>query len=492
MTTASGLDTPAEIQTDLKQNAVGLTGIIMQGVGTIAPAFGIVTGMAFTVSLVGVAAPAAYYLAFILLLSVAVTVSQLAKVFPSAGGWYSWIAQSLHPRAGFIAGWMMLIWMPLSPVLGFAYIGQAVIEPMMKAEYGIDVPWWIVPVVGIAIVALLTYRGISLSTRWLVVFGFLEMGIMVALALTAFARPGDGGVNLDPLNPFKASSVNNLWLAVVFSIFVFSGWENVAPLAEESRNPRRNVPLGLILSVSLVVLFFVVTTWGYIVGLGTNNANSIATMTDNPTFVLAKQLWGGAWWLVLIALINSTLAVAIAMFNGATRTFYAMSRSGVLPAFLSKVDPVRKVPDNALYVELVVCVVVFIVAAIVGGATALFNWGLIITYGLIVCYVLANIGVVRYYWTKARDQFNPVLHLVLPVLSSILAVVVAWYSTVPLPAPPVQYAPLLFVIYALLGLGVLVLLKYRGREDWLRKASLAVAEPDALDPDRDGSPAALR
>ena len=480
MSGSASLDAQPGMHTELQQNAVGLTGVIMQGVGTIAPAFGIVAGFQFTVGLAGVAAPAAYFIAALLLLTAAITVTQLAKAFPSAGGWYTWISRSLHPRAGFIAAWMMLIWMPLSPVISFAYVGQAVIEPIMKSQYGLDVPWWTIPIVGIAIVAFLVHRGISLSSRWLVAFGFLEMGIMVALALFAFASPGDGGVNVEPLNPFNAPSGNSLWLAIIFSVFVFSGWENVAPLAEESRNPRRNVPAALIISVSIVTLFFVVTAWGYIVGLGTNQVAGIPALTDNPTFVLAERLWGNAWWLVLIALLNSTLAVAVAMFNGATRTFYAMSRSGVLPQALSKVDPIRRVPDNALLLELVVCVGVFIVTAAFGGANTLFNWGLIITFGLIVAYVLANLGVIRYYWVEARNEFNVVLHLILPIVSSVVALLVAYNSVVPMPAPPVDNAPYIFVAYAALGLVMLGIMRLRGQERWLEKATMAVAEPEAV------------
>jgi len=474
-----GAASEANVQTELKQNAIGLGGIIMQGVGTIAPALGIVAGLQFTIGLAGIATPAAYYLSFLLLLSVAVTVSQLAKAFPNAGGWYSWIAGSLHPRAGFLAGWMMLIWMPLSPVLGSSFIGT-VIEPIVKAQYGIDIPWWVFPIVAVAVVALLTRQGVAFSTRWLVVFGLLEMAIMVILALFAFASPGPGGFSFEPLNPFNAPSGNSLWLAIIFSIFVFSGWENVAPLAEESKDPRRNVPLGLILSVLAVVFVLVITSWGYVVGLGINQIDQVSSLSDNPVMVLAERVWGGAWWIVLLALINSGFAVSVAMFNGATRTFFAMSRSGILPPALSKVDPVRQVPDNALYLELGVCAVVFVVAVIVGGATAFFNWGLIITYGLILAYVLANMGVIKYYWTERRDQFNPILHVILPIASSLVALAVAYYSTVPLPAEPMQYAPLIFVLYVLLGLVVLGALRMRGREDWLQKATLAVAEPEAV------------
>ena len=88
----------SRIGTELQRDAVGLPGVVMQGVATIAPAFAILASFVFTVSLAGVTAPLAYLIAGIGMLLVAVSVSQLAKAFPSAGGWYTWIARSLHPR----------------------------------------------------------------------------------------------------------------------------------------------------------------------------------------------------------------------------------------------------------------------------------------------------------------------------------------------------------------------------------------------------------
>ena len=87
------------VQTELAENSIGLLGVLMQGIATIAPAFAIVSTFVFTVGLAGLAAPLAYLLAGAILLPFAVAVNQLAKTFPSAGGWYTWIARSLHPEA---------------------------------------------------------------------------------------------------------------------------------------------------------------------------------------------------------------------------------------------------------------------------------------------------------------------------------------------------------------------------------------------------------
>ena len=101
-------------------------------------------------------------------------------------------------------------------------------------------------------------------------------------------------------------------------------------------------------------------------------------------------------------------------------------------------------------------------------------------------YVLANLGVIRHYRGKARAQFNPVTHLVFPVISTVAVLYVGYKSIVPLPDPPARYALFLFLAYTALGGGVLVYLKSRGREDWLTKAGLAMEESE-----RGGAPSAV-
>src|SRR5258706_14760893 len=111
------------VHSELAKKSVGLLGVLMQGIATIAPAFATVSTFVFTVGLAGLSAPLAYLLAGGILLPFAVAVNQLAKAFPSAGGWYTWIARSPHPRAGFFAGWYLTPGLPFAPALGFLDMG---------------------------------------------------------------------------------------------------------------------------------------------------------------------------------------------------------------------------------------------------------------------------------------------------------------------------------------------------------------------------------
>ena len=474
MAVEAGKPSTGSVKTELRENAVGLPGMLMQGIATIGPSFAILASFVFIVSFAGLVTPWAYLFGGILLGLQALSAAQLAKVFPSAGGWYTWIARAFHPRAGFFAGVLFSIWLPPVATLTMSFLAKTVLEPSIKAEYGVDVPWWIWVVARVALVVFFAYQGISISEKALIITGLIEIVIMVALAFTGLASPGPGGFSFGPLNPGNFGLASNLFLGVVFSIFAFSGWESTGPLAEESKNPKRNVPIGLVGSVVLLTVYFVFVTWGYLVGIGVSKVGSIPTASAFPVATLAQRVWGGAWVLLLFALLNSAIALSIACFNGGTRTWYAMGRSGVLPKMVGKVNPTRKTPVNAISLQVGVQVLAFVCVLIWGAEDVFFSWANAITIGLVLMYVLCNIGVVRYYLTEGRAQFNPLLHIVVPVIASAAGIVVVWksYFSPFTSTGPVFWGLMTFIVVLVLTVVILIYLRVTGREDWMRRAQL--------------------
>jgi len=222
------------------------------------------------------------------------------------------------------------------------------------------------------------------------------------------------------------------------------------------------------------MIYFVFVTWGYLVGIGVDKVGSIPTAAAFPVATLAQRVWSGAWVFLLFALLNSAIAVSIACFNGGTRTWYGMGRSGVLPTALGKVNPKRKTPVNAIHLEVAVQVVAFACVLIWGAEDVFFTWANAITIGLVLMYILANIGVVKYYLTEARDQFNPWLHMVVPLVASAAGVVVVWksYFSPFTSSGPVYWGLLVFIAVLVITILALIYLRVRGQEDWMRKAQL--------------------
>jgi amino acid transporter len=483
---ATVADTGGVVRTALRPNSLGLVGATMQAITHIAPAIAALFFTQFIVSLAGITAPLAYVVGVIVVLMLGNTLVQFSKHLPSAGGYYTYVSRALSPRAGFLTSWMYVLYSPLSggPIYGFFGF---ILAGELKAHYDVNVPWlwWVCIVVGAPTVAFLQYRGIKISTRTVVVLGAAEMIIVLALAFTGFANPGPGGVSLDVFNFGNKLALSGFALAVVLSVQGLTGWEAAAPLAEETRDPRRNVPRSVMISIILLGCFLVFTFWGVITGFGVDTINRLINSPVLPGLAIANAHWGAVWWLVMAAFLSSTIAVCIATANVGTRMWYGMGRSGSFPRAFARVHPRHKTPVTAILAQMCLALASGLIVGAWFGADVSFFFidGLILVLGVGFVYVIANIAVIRYYLTERRSEFNVFKHAVFPVVSTgvlLWAVAISFQPacTVSCPASPYSWAPLVDGVWLLLGILVLVYYRSRGREDWVKNAGLALGEAE--------------
>ena len=488
--------TAGRMQTDLKPNSLGLTGVTMQAITHIAPAIAALFFTGFLVTLAGVTAPLAYVAAVILVLALGNTLIQFSRVLPSAGGYYTYVSRSLGARWGFLTSWMFILYSPMAggPVCGFFGF---IVAAELKASYGWDLPWlWAAAViVGALSVAFFQYIGIELSARTLLITGGIEILIVLALAITGFANPGPGGLSLAVFNP--ANIGNNtttlgfagFTLGIVLAVQGLTGWEAAAPLAEETRDPKKNTPRSVILSILILGVFLVFTYWGVITGFGVDNIKGIQTSADLPGLALARMDWGAGWWFILLAFLSSTFAVTLATANVSTRMWYALGRNGAFPKLFAKVHPKYKTPTNAIFAQMILTLGSGLIAGWIWNSQVAFFLlsGLVLVIGVAFVYIAANIGVTVYYWRERRSEFNWLWHAILPTVAS-LALLYALAESYPPFCPPVNcpvapnlYAPLGDIAWLVIGVLILVYYVATNKSDWLKTAGAALGEESGDD-----------
>lgn len=474
----SGPQSPPDIrpvapvtQSDLRRGSVGLAGVLMQSVAQISPTLGIFYTIAFNTNQAGVTAPLTYLAAFVVCLIIAVPMTGLARHLPSAGGFYTYVSHGIGPRWGFITGWLYALMVTIVPAALAAFTG-AVLHDELSARYGFGLAWWVYALVIAAICFACAYRGIVISVRFLVVMSVFEIAVGLGLSLTGVFNPGPGGVNASGFNPAHIGSSSGFFLAIVLSIFAFTGFESAAAVADESRNPRRYVPRAIAGSLVIIGAFYVLCAWGLQIGWGTDNLAALANSPTAPAFVLADRLWHGGSIVVLIALVNSGLGVCIACTTSSSRTLYGMARTGALPAPLARVHRTHQTPVVAVCLQTVVAVTIALAVGLPLGPYNLFNLlGTTGTFVYIPIFILMNIGAVRYFLTRQRAEFRIFQHVVCPIVSTAALIVIGWKSIVPLPDWPVRLAPAIAALYLLLGLAVLVGRNLRpGRRAWMSAA----------------------
>jgi amino acid transporter len=465
--------------TELQRDAVGLAGVLMQALTDVAPAIAVLFTVQFTASQAGISMPAAYVGAFLVAIPIALVLCQLARRLPSAGGWYTYVSRGVHPRAGFIVAWLYFLYAPLQTAITGTSIGVA-FSGTLRSEYGVSFPWWVFMLVIIGFVVVMAYRGISFSTRAIVILGLAELAIVGIFSVWGFFRSGAGGVSLQVFNPGHAPSGTGkgFGLAIIFAIFALNGWDGAVPLAEESRDPKRVVPRAVFLALAVMGFFLVICAWGILSGWGTSHISSFVSSSEPPYIILAKKFWASAGVpVLLLALLNSALAVTIASTNVTTRMWFSMARSGAFPRGLAKLSRRYKTPVNALLLQTVISVVVGLGAAALIGPAKVFNVvGLMFTFALIPVFVLGAVACFLLYLREYRSDFNWLLHVVSPVITIAALLAVGYYSLNPAPVFPYDWALPICGAWLVVGLAILVVMKVRGNETWMRGAGEAVLD----------------
>jgi amino acid transporter len=149
--------------------------------------------------------------------------------------------------------------------------------------------------------------------------------------------------------------------------------------------------------------------------------------------------------------------VAIAGTNSATRVFFAMGRARALPAVLDYVHPRFQTPRNAIVLETFLTLIIGLgIGFWIGPDQEYYVLGVAMTLGLMFIYLAGNVGVYFFYRRQRPTEFRFLLHFLLPLISSVSLVWVAYKSAVPLPDPPVRYAPILALVWLLVGLIVVL------------------------------------
>ena len=177
--------------TELKPGAVGLAGAVMQNVTHIAPA---IAAFFFTQTLVGVAggmAPLAYFIGLLIVIPLGVCLMELARTFPSAGGYFTYVSQTLGPVMGFLTAWVFVLYSPIAAGPSLAVLGQ-ILQDELATNYGITFHWWIAPLIGIPLAAWAGFTGMSFSIKWIVAVGAAEFLIVLLLGLSGLGEPGPG------------------------------------------------------------------------------------------------------------------------------------------------------------------------------------------------------------------------------------------------------------------------------------------------------------
>jgi amino acid transporter len=370
----------------------------------------------------------------------------MSRKVTTAGGFYSYISHGLGRELGLGTGFGAVVAYSVfeaSLAGGFAFflnqklsqIGTATGQGWLN---GIQWPW--LALFMVLVISLITYFDIRLSAR---ILGVFLVGEIVFLLIFDAFMLGRGATTstaftLEALNPVKAfqgfPAVGSLVagipaIGLFFAFWSWVGFEMAPNYGEESRNPKRIVPMAMYISVIGLGIFYTLTSWAPFAGYATLKDAITQAQTNAGQFYLgpAQQYIAlGVDQALSILIITGSFACGMAFHNTASRYFYSLGREKVLPAALGRTHPKYKSPHIASILQTVIAVVIVILFAIFAGRDNANQQAYIDLYGLmaimgviiiLAVQALVSVAILLYFWQNHGSEVHWWSTVLAPIIS---------------------------------------------------------------------------
>jgi amino acid transporter len=432
----------------LHRGALRLIDISASTMANIGPAYSFYFSFGLIVLTAGIAAPLTVLFAAIAIALLANTLSQFSRAQPSTGGFITFVGKTFGGTSAVTtalmcgAGYIIAI----SSVL---VISGGFLSIMIAYYTGVNIPWIIFSAAFTAGAMFMMFRGVAVSTKLAGFFFAFEMLVLVVVSFAALIKNG-GHLSGAPFDPHHfAGGFSGAAAGFPLAIYLFIGWENSAALAEETGNPRRNVPRAVFLSVAIMAVTYILLAYATVSAFHDNGTALAAPLIP---FITAAH--GIVAWLAFIAYcagLTSTLGVLIAAVNSQCRLIFNAGREGLLPRFIGYVHPVRRTPVYAIIVFVAVASAITLGWAIGhwagghGNSLNALNFfdesGTMGTILILVVYFAANVALPFYYRKYRPREFNVIKHVILPFLGMVAIAVPIYYLCKPPQPNPYDWFP---------------------------------------------------
>lgn len=404
--------------------------------------------------------------------------AELAAMIPQAGSAYAYAYATLGEFVAWIIGWDLMLEYAVGNVA--VAISWGDYFTTLLRGFGVELPTWLTTgyrtaalssnpavhglidsaprLLGLPVLVNLPAFGIVALITWLLLRGAREsasannvMVVVKLLALGLFVAVGLGTINPANYQPFAPNGFTGIHQGAAIVFFAYIGFDAISTAAEETHNPQRNLPIGILGGLAVCTLIYVVVG-AVLTGMVPYQQLAVADPLARALEIAGFTTVG---WIVALGAAVSMSAVLLVFQYGQPRIFFAMARDGLLPKWAARVNPVTRVPSTTTLLTGIVVAV----AAAVGDAAETYD---LTNIGTLFAFAIVSIGVVvlRVVEPERHRPFRvPLVWVVGPLGALACAFIMAGL--------PVQ-AWERFGLW--LGLGLIVYLGYGARHSRLRQS----------------------
>ncbi len=377
----------------------------------------------------GIAGPAillAFLLNGIIATLTGLSYAELGSAVPEAGGSYVWVKEALGDFAGFLAGWCSWsansIACALYAVTFGAFLSEAIVRMM-----GVPLPQSLVAKVSsVAIVTFLTYVnyiGVKESGRVGGIVTALKVAILLAFSAFGIYKTLTRPNWVQAFTPFMPNGFAGVLAAMGLTYIAFEGYEIIVQSGEEVKNPEKNIPKAIILSLWIVVTIYLLVAFASLGAIQTNvpSWKYLGKLAEFGLIRIANQIMPFGSILILIGGLVSTVSAMNATIYSSSRMAFAMGRDAFLPRIFSRIHRKNRTPYYAIFFSYII-VVFLSVAPIEVVATAAD-----IMYLTIFMLVNFVVIVLRYRRPDLKRAFKAPLIPYLPLTAISMQILIGYF-----------------------------------------------------------------
>ncbi len=464
-------DTSGIQSNQLKKNSLGVAAVTFMVVSAAAPLTGAAGGIPLSMLLGnGVGIPGTFVIVTAILLAFSAGYVAMARHVKNAGAFYAFAAQGLGGHMGGAAAMVAMLsynamQIGLMGLFGAAAGGTA-------AAFGLDLPWYYWSYAAIVIIAILGYRQVDLSAKVLMVLVFFEFAIVILLDLAILVKGGAAGLSLAPFAPANILS-GTPSIGILFCFAGFIGFEATTIYSEEAKDPAVTVPKATFLSVIAIGIFYTVTSWLMVMGIGVDQLMPTLGGGMDPTtflFLLGDTYLGATLSMIMgILFVTSVFAALLAFHNAIARYIFVTGREGILPDVFGLTHAQHQSPHLGSVVQTILALI-FVTVFVVYGLDPvlnLFSWlSQLGTLGVLGLMSLTSFSVMAFFGRDAMGE-TALSTKILPVITGLIMAVLFVKIFMDFGALTgsegflAVFLPSLTVIFAVLGVIAAALLKSR-------------------------------
>ncbi|WP_113701376.1 APC family permease [Nonomuraea lactucae] len=429
MPTAHSRTGPDPVSGALAADRLGAPSVVYFVLSAAAPltvVAGVVTTAYAVTGITGL--PVAFLAVGLVLALFAVGYVAMARHMANAGAFYTYISRGLGRPAGIAAAWVALIAYNALQVGLYGAFGAAAI-PLVERWAGVTPPWWTLSLVAWALVALFGVMRVDLNGRLLAVLLTAEVAVILLFDAADLFAPGPAGLSAQTLSP-AALFVPGVGALLVIATLGFVGFESAVVFSEESRDPRRTVPISTYAAVAIIAGLYALSAWAMTVAIGPGNIVETARRDGAETiFVIATgQLGSVVVDIARVLFVTSLFAAMISFHNTTARYFFALGRERVLPAAFGRTRPRTGAPKAGSIAQSVLGLVVIVLYAVLGLdplVQLFFYGGAFGGFGVLLLVFATSIAVIAFFSREPSGE-SVTRRLIAPVPAAVaLAVMVS-------------------------------------------------------------------